>query len=391
VSKSDVSGHPGRRAVLAGASAMLLAACDRRQPSAPSTPAASSAAPTTPAATAPAATPSPSPTPIPGGGGDPRVETTLLTDLHTPWGLAFMPDGSALLGSRDRGTVLHVAPDGSTSDAGTVPGVTGTVGNGGEGGLLGFAVSPTFETDHAVFCYLTTDSDNRVLRATYAGGRLDGFREIVTGIPSGRVHNGGGLLVHGGALYIGTGESGHPELAQRRSSLGGKVLRVDFDGNPAAGNPFDDRVFSFGHRNIEALAVQADQVWAVEFGQDRLDELNAIKAGANYGWPDYEGPANKPDFVDPARTWATDDCGPAGIAFSGDVAYIAALTGNRVFRVPIDGTSAGEPEVFLDKAYGRLRRITLAPDGKLWLTTSNTDGRGSVRDGDDRVLVLSLQ
>jgi glucose/arabinose dehydrogenase len=310
--------------------------------------------------------------------------------LNTPWGLAFLPDGSALLGSRDRATVLLVNPDGSAVDAGTVPGLVGTAGSGGEGGLLGFAISPAFRSDHTVFCYLTGDGDNRVLRATFANGRLGDFRPIVTDIPSGRIHNGGGLLVHRGALWIGTGESGDSDLAQQRSSLGGKVLRVDFDGNPAPGNPFGDRVYSFGHRNIEALAAHGDQVWAVEFGQNRLDELNAIRPGANYGWPTYEGPARETGYTDPAQTWPTSECGPAGIAIVGNAAYIAGLTGNRLYRVPIQGTAAGVPQAFLDHEFGRLRRVVLAPDGHLWLTTSNTDGRGQVRDGDDRLLELSI-
>ena len=383
----------GRRAfLLGGAAALALAACDRSQPTA-NGPAASDPASPSPEATTPAPSPAsttPTPTESPRGGGDPRVAKTLLTGLNTPWGLAFLPDGSALLGSRDRATVLHVQPDGSTSDAGTVPGLSGTAGGGGEGGLLGFALSPDFRTDRTVFCYLTAQSDNRVLRGTFTDGKVGDFRPIVTDIPSGRIHNGGGLLVHGDALWIGTGESGDPDLAQQRSSLGGKVLRVNFDGEPAPGNPFDDRVYSFGHRNIEALAVHGDQVWAVEFGQNRLDELNAIRAGANYGWPMHEGPADEDGFVDPARTWPTSDCGPAGIAIVGDVAFVAGLTGNRLYRVPIDGTSAGEPEDFFDQEFGRIRRVSLAPDGRLWLTTSNTDGRGEVRDGDDRLLLVDI-
>ena len=390
---SDGPFRPRRRALLlGGASALALAACDRPEP-ATNDPAVSDSASPTPDPTTPApspASPTPTPTRSPLSVGDPRVAKTLLTGLNTPWGLAFLPDGSALLGSRDRATVLHVQPGGSTTDAGTVPGLSGTAGSGGEGGLLGFALSPSFRSDRTVFCYLTTDSDNRVLRGTFTDGRLGDFRPIVTDIPSGRIHNGGALLVHDGALWIGTGESGDGDLAQQRSSLGGKVLRVDFDGNPAPGNPFDDRLYSLGHRNIEALAAHGDQVWAVEFGQNRLDELNAIKPGANYGWPTYEGPADENGFTDPARTWPTSDCGPAGIAIVGDVAFVAGLTGNRLYRVPLDGTSAGEPEAFFDQEYGRIRRVSLAPDGHLWLTTSNTDGRGEVRDGDDRLLLVSI-
>lgn len=379
----------GRRALVAGLPSLLvLAACgDDSKPEPPDRIGTPSATPTQDPPTTqtfPTAGPAPSP-----------VVRTLVSNLVTPWGLDFLPDGSALLGNRDRGTVLHVRRDGSTSDAGTVPGLTGVTGNGGEGGLLGIAVSPRFARDRTVFCYVTTNSDNRVLRAHLADGLLGRFEPIVEGIPQGRIHNGGGLAVRPGLLYIGTGDSGHPELSPDMTSQGGKVLRTDLRGRPAKGNPFaHSRVYSIGHRNIEALAFDAggQRLWAAEFGNQRLDELNLIRAGGDYGWPRFEGPSDGANgVIDPALTWPTQECGPAGVAVTERHIYVAALTAGRLWRIPVAGRRLGRPEALLDGEFGRLRRVVAHPDGaSLWLTTSNTDGRGTPAADDDRLLELPL-
>ena len=118
-------------------------------------------------------------------------------------------------------------------------------------------------------------------------------------------------------LYASTGETGNGELAQDRDSLGGKILRLTPDGKPAPGNPFDTAVWSFGHRNVQGLAFVDGQLWASEFGQNTFDELNRIDAGANYGWPLYEGTGGAAEgYTDPQATWGTDVASPSGLAYA---------------------------------------------------------------------------
>jgi glucose/arabinose dehydrogenase len=135
---------------------------------------------------------------------------------------------------------------------------------------------------------------------------------------------------------------------------------------------------------VQGLAWAADgTMYGIEFGQNRLDEVNKIEPGGNYGWPEVEGKGGDGDYVDPIVTWSTDEASPSGAAIAGDTLYVAALRGQRLWTVPLDG---GEPKAEFSGRYGRLRTVAVAPDGALWLTTSNTDGRGDVQDGDDRIL-----
>ena len=192
-----------------------------------------------------------------------------------------------------------------------------------------------------------------------------------------------------GLLYVGTGDAGRGDAAQDTSSLAGKILRITPDGRPAPGNPFGDSpVWSYGHRNVQGLAWDAGgQLYATEFGQNRYDELNRIEPGANYGWPDVEGMGDDPAFVNPVATWSTSDASPSGLAILDGQAYLACLRGTKLYRVGLDGTGA---QALLSDEYGRLRAAVLAPDGTLWVLTSNRDGRGSPTDTDDRILRLDL-
>jgi len=322
-----------------------------------------------------------------------HVTGTIASGLTTPWGIAFLPDGSALLGERDTGRIVLVRAGSAQRSVGVVPGVVSNGSQGGEGGLLGLALSPSYAIDHLLFVYMSTASDNRIVRMTYVGGRLGRPAPILTGIPHGLHHNGG-RLVFGpdGMLYASTGESGVPSLSQDRSSLGGKILRMTPTGRPAPGNPFPGSlVWSYGHRNVEGLAFDAaGRLWATEFGDKAYDELNLILPGRNYGWPVTQGRTSHPGYTSPRAEWHTDDAGPSGIAIIGSVAWIGALTGHRLWRVPLSGPNAGRPTAFLVGSYGRLRTAVKAPDGSLWLTTSNTDGRGSPGPDDDRILRLTV-
>jgi glucose/arabinose dehydrogenase len=319
------------------------------------------------------------------------VDETVTTRLTSPWGLAFLPDGSALVSERDTGRVKRVPADGGK--AVTVGRVRGSIPQG-EGGLLGLAVPPGPDPAY-VFAYYTGATDNRVVRIDWDGSRLGRQTPILTGIPKNTYHDGGRLLVGpGSTLFVGTGDAGVPALSQDRRSLAGKVLRITFDGRPAPGNPFPDSpVYTLGHRNVQGLAFDsAGRLWASEFGQSDVDELNLLRPGRNYGWPVHEGASNDGRFVNPAAQWSpTSTASPSGIAILDDVVYVASLRGEVLWQVPLSGTKAGRPIPLSLGDRGRLRTVAVAPDGSLWLATSNTDGRGSPRSKDDRILRLTVQ
>lgn len=321
------------------------------------------------------------------------VRRVLARNLDSPWGLVFLPGGDALVTSRDDGTIARVSRKGGKSVVGRVAGVVSNGRSGGEAGLLGLALAPDFATSQWLYAYVSTRSDNRVVRLRYGNGRLGRQHVVLKGIPRGLHHNGGRIAFGPDRLlYVTTGESGRASLAQRKSSLGGKILRMTRTGAVPAGNPFKgSRVWSYGHRNIEGLAWDsAGRLWATEFGEKSWDELNLILPGRSYGWPATQGRTSNKRYTSPKAQWRTDVAGPSGIAIIENVAWIGALTGKRLYRVPLHGTRADTPRSFLVGARGRLRTAVAAPDGSLWLTTSNTDGRATPRRNDDRVLRLSL-
>jgi glucose/arabinose dehydrogenase len=332
------------------------------------------------------------PTPRPGTA---LLVNTLITGLSVPWGLGFLPDGTALVTGRDDGSINSIAPGATgTTSVGTVDGVA----HGGEGGLLGLAVSPGFATDGVLYIYYTAADDNRIATVVLRNGALSDQTVILDGIPKGGIHNGGRMTFGpDGLLYVGTGESGDRPIAQDLSSLGGKILRLSPDGSPAPGNPFPDApyVYTYGHRNVQGLAFDdRGRLWASEFGQNTWDELNLITAGGNYGWPEIEGQVARDGFVEPERVWPTDAASPSGIAFWQGSIWMAGLRGERLWQIPLTDSATdptGDPVAQLTEAYGRLRTPQVAPDGSLWVSTSNTDGRGDVRDGDDRILRLEFE
>ncbi|WP_328430408.1 PQQ-dependent sugar dehydrogenase [Streptomyces sp. NBC_00443] len=328
--------------------------------------------------------------------GSVKVVRTVAEGLNTPWGLAPLPDGDLLVSSRDEATITRVdGKTGKKTELGEVPGVSPA----GEGGLMGLALSPDYASDHMIYAYFTSASDNRIVRVLYdeqrpAGEQLGAPDTIFKGIPKGFIHNGGRIAFGPDKmLYAGTGESGDTGLSQDKESLGGKILRMTPEGEPAPGNPFaDSPVYSYGHRNVQGLAWDAKQrLFAAEFGQDTWDELNAIKPGDNYGWPEVEGKSDNAKYRSPLAQWGTDDASPSGIAYAEGSVWMAGLKGQRLWRIPLDGTEASaDPQAFLEGEYGRLRTVVAAGGDKLWVTTSNTDGRGDPKDGDDRILEVQV-
>ncbi len=324
-----------------------------------------------------------------GARGRPEVLESVATRLEVPWGLDFLPDGRAVVTERDNARVLLVDPDGGTPQE---AGVVAAAEPEGEGGLLGVAVSPDFRRDRTLYLYATRASDNAVLRARLgADDTISTPEPILEGIPKGFIHNGGRLAFGpDGFLYVSTGETGDGPLAQDPGSLGGKILRITTDGEPAPGNP-DPRspVWTLGHRNVQGLAFDDDgHLWASEFGQSTFDELNLVEKDDNYGWPEVEGRGDDADFTNPQVVWATSEASPSGLAYVDGTLWMAALGGVRLWRVDVSGERASAPADFFVGEYGRLRTVVAAPDGRLWITTSNRDGRGVVNAGDDQILVV---
>lgn len=325
--------------------------------------------------------------------GTPGEPTEVATDLPVPWSIAQLPSGDVLVSLRDEARVVRVSAEGavtdvpSTGEGGRVPGVE----PGGEGGLLGLALSPTFGDDGLVFAYTTAGDGNQVVRMRMEGDRLSEPEVLLDGIPKAGVHNGGRLAFGpDGMLYVTTGDAGNTDASQDLDVLGGKILRVTPDGDPAPGNPFgSSSVWSYGHRNVQGVGWDAaGRMYASEFGQNSLDELNMIEAGSNYGWPLVEGGGGGPDFIDPLVTWSTDEASPSGIAVTGDAVYLAALRGERLWRVPLADGAVGTPEAYLAGELGRLRDVAVTAGGELLVLTNNTTGEA--RPGDDRLVRVPL-
>ena len=311
--------------------------------------------------------------------GEPRARE-VVSDLAAPWGLVALKDGTFLISERDTREIARIR-SGSTSRLRTID----EADPAGEGGLLGLAIT---EDEKTVFAYYTAANDNRIVSMSWDGGNLGAPKVILRGIPKGFRHNGGRMVIGpDNYLYVGTGESGDGSLSQDKDSLGGKILRLRVDGRPAPGNPFDNEVYSYGHRNVQGLAFDDDgRLWASEFGQQTWDELNLIREGANYGWPRVEGSGKVKGMTNPKVVWRTRDASPSGLAYWQGGLWMAGLRGERLWEIPLDGTTTRDPVAHFRGDYGRLRTVAVAHDGNsLLLSNSNTDGRGDPSGDDDRL------
>jgi glucose/arabinose dehydrogenase len=380
-----------RHVVTAPAAALavvLLAGCTQDVPSAPSpaapSPAAPSPDPSASATSGSASSAAPSEeAAAPTLAGEPEA---FASDLAAPWSVVFR-DGVPLVSERDSARILELDEDGGAREVGVVEGVTPV----GEAGLLGLAV----DDDGRLYVYSTAADGNRVQRYDVAGEpgslRLGEPTTLLDGLPAASNHDGGRLAVGpDGMLYVTLGDAGDPAAAQDLDVLAGKILRLTLDGEVPADNPFPGSpVYSLGHRNPQGIAWADDgTMFATEFGQNTWDELNVIEPGANYGWPDVEGIAGEDGYVDPVQQWSPSDASPSGLAHAGGTLFLANLRGEVLRTVPVADPATSQ-EHWVGE-HGRLRDAVVAPDGRLWVLTNETDGRGSPAAGDDHALVVEL-
>lgn len=305
--------------------------------------------------------------------------------LEIPWEVAFPPEGGILVTERPgRLLLINEARESLEIDG---------VRHIGEGGLLGLALHPDFEENRWLYLYFTSltdgDLENRVERYRYQDGSLRERQVIIEGIPGARIHNGGRIAFGPeGYLYITTGDAADPQLAQEPDSFAGKILRLRDDGSIPEDNPFGTAVYSYGHRNPQGITWDDEgRLWSTEHGPVARDEINLIQPGVNYGWPVITGSETTAGMGPPVihsgidHTWA-----PAGVQYWDGSLFFAGLRGSALYEARLEGGAVVALVRHFFNDFGRLRAVRLGPDGYLYITTSNRDGRGRVHTGDDRII-----
>jgi glucose/arabinose dehydrogenase len=322
---------------------------------------------------------------------DSAVMEVVAQDLEVPWALAFLPDGSLIFTERvGRVSLLKLGQQAELIIQ------INEVRQLGEGGLLGVAVDPEFSKNSFIYVYYTYGSSgnnslNRVVRYSFRDKKMVEPKTIVEAIPGAQNHDGGRLKFGvDGFLYITTGDALEPSLAQDTSSLAGKILRVTRDGTAAPGNPFNSAVYSYGHRNPQGISWDDQgRLWETEHGNSQFDEVNLIEMGKNYGWPVIQGSQSRDGMLQPklfaeGTTWA-----PSGLAFVNGSLFFSGLRGQALFEAKLEGDKLSLVQHFQGQL-GRIRESVLGPDGMLYITTNNRDGRGTPRSGDDQIIRVNL-
>lgn len=317
----------------------------------------------------------------------------IAANLEIPWEIVFLPDGELLTTVRS-GKILRINPE-----IQVIAQISG-VAHVGEGGLLGMAVDPNFSANNYIYLYLTYKENgtlqNKVERYELVNNVLQNRTVILSGIKGAANHDGGRLeFGPDGMLYITTGDGQQPDLAQDTNSLNGKILRINFDGSIPSDNPFGNAVYSYGHRNPQGLAWDSQgRLWATEHGpsgsETGNDEVNLIIKGGNYGWPLIRGVQTRAGMITPvvesglSETWA-----PAGLEIIEDTLYFGGLRGEALYSAQINGNNLTNLQRHFQSEFGRIRAVKLGPDGFLYVSTSNRDGRGDVNQGDDKIIRIN--
>ncbi len=322
--------------------------------------------------------------------------SVIAENLDIPWDFVFLPEGGMLVTERS-GSLLHIKADKMVTE---VPLKRSEAR--GEGGLLGIVLHPDFKNNHLLYLYMsaaTADgTENRVERYRFDGSSLSDEKRIIGGIPGATYHDGGRMeFGPDGKLYVTTGDATRGQIAQDKNSLGGKILRLEDDGKIPADNPFGTAVWSYGHRNPQGLAWDsADRLWETEHGptgEQNLccrDEVNLIEKGGNYGWPTITGDKTQSGMHAPALQSGTSVWAPASAVIVGNKMYFGGLLGKALYEVTLEGESATNLQAHFKNEFGRIRTVRMGPDGALYISTSNRDGRGDPVSTDDRIIRIEL-
>ncbi|QTD40358.1 sorbosone dehydrogenase family protein [Sporosarcina sp. Te-1] len=299
----------------------------------------------------------------------------LATGLAAPWSIT--SDGNTIFISERAGTITRVDQDGSMQRQPVR--LSKPLSTVAEAGLLGFVLSPDFDSSHSAYAFYTADLDgtpsSRIVTLYYDGAMWNEQEVLLDGVESGPVHHGGRLAISPDVVLFATvGDGARPEEAQNPSTFNGKILTRQQDGT--------FRIFTMGHRNPQGLAWDAKgNLYSSEHGQSANDEINLIQEGVNYGWPLIEGTETAPGMQPPLLTSGREETwAPSGMVFHHHLLYVAALRGERILVIDV---TKGEIVRSIE-GYGRIR--DLYSDGEyLYFITNNTDGRGNPRKDDDKL------
>lgn len=339
--------------------------------------------------------------------GDNVTVSVWIENLEIPWSLIFLPDGRALVSERPGR--IRLIKGGRLQDE---PYAVLDVAHTGEAGLMGLALHPDFPDKPYVYAMHTYKKDNelfnKVVRIRDKGNKGRVTRTVIDHIPGARFHNGGRIAFGPDTmLYIAAGENFKADVAQDVQSLGGKILRITPEGGIPEDNQFKDSpVYSYGHRNPQGIAWHpvSGELFASEhgpsgeFGHFAHDEINVIRRGGNYGWPEVIGAAGHKSYRDPLIVWKKTTP-PSGITFyrgtlMGHLThslFVATLRSEALVRIVLDDTHHPKKierwfsSVYDGGKYGRIRDVVEGRDGALYFLTNNRDGRGTPRSGDDKI------
>lgn len=325
---------------------------------------------------------------------NPQLTTVVATNLDTPWAIAFLPDSSLLVTERP-GRLQHIIGE-KVELVSNVKDVKEI----GEGGLLGITLHPKFIENNFIYLYFTYSSNenetlNKVVRYKYQNNKLTDEKTIIDKIPGAANHNGGRIKFGpDGNLYITTGDAQVSSQSQNKNTLAGKILRVTDEGKIASGNPFNNQIYTYGHRNPQGITWDSKgNLWATEHGKSLpsgFDEINLITSGNNYGWPTIEGDKRREGMITPklnsgaSNTWA-----PSGANFVGSSLFFGGLRGQALFEAVIENNKVTSLKKHFEDKFGRVREVILGPDNMLYITTSNNDGRGNPKPDDDKIIKVN--